>query len=99
MSPSLPGCASPLSLSHSLILIQQNTHRSILSSSFISNSHTHHHESVIVLPDYKVVHDVEPTRTAVDELVERYLRPEAGRVGLDAPQSALRSWRVPFVLL
>ncbi|BGO88472.1 hypothetical protein NBRC10512_003014 [Rhodotorula toruloides] len=69
---------------------------SILSSSFISNSHTHHHESVIVLPDYKVVHDVEPTRTAVDELVERYLRPEAGRVGLDASQSALRSWPLPY---
>ncbi|PRQ77216.1 hypothetical protein AAT19DRAFT_12634 [Rhodotorula toruloides] len=68
---------------------------SILSSSFVSHSHAHHHESVIVLPDYKVVHDVEPTRPAVGELVERYLRPEAGRVGLEAPEKGmgtLRSW-------
>lgn len=93
MSPSPLDCASP----PSLLLPHTNdkTPRSILSSSFISHSHSHNHESVIVLPDYKVVHDVEPTTPAVEELVERYLRPEAGRVGLEAPEKGtgtLRSW-------
>ncbi|BGP21209.1 sucrase/ferredoxin-like family protein [Rhodotorula toruloides] len=67
---------------------------SILSSSFVSHSDQAHKESVIVLPDYKVVHDVEPTRPAVDELVQRYLRPEAGRAG--SGEGTLRSWPLPY---
>ncbi|GAA5891739.1 hypothetical protein JCM8208_002868, partial [Rhodotorula glutinis] len=69
---------------------------SILSSSFISSSHEGHRESVIVLPDYKVVHEVEASRAAVGELVKGYLRPEVGRAGAGEMCGSLRSWPLPY---
>ncbi|GAA5935162.1 hypothetical protein JCM3775_007220 [Rhodotorula graminis] len=69
---------------------------SILSSSFISSSHEGHRESVIVLPDYKVVHEVEASRAAVGELVKGYLRPEVGRAGAGELSGSLRSWPLPY---
>ncbi|GAA5821872.1 hypothetical protein JCM3770_000627 [Rhodotorula araucariae] len=69
---------------------------SVLASSFISSSHEGHRESVIVLPDYKVVHEVEASRAAADELVKNYLRPEAGRAGTGSLSGSLRSWPLPY---
>ncbi|GAA6044255.1 hypothetical protein JCM8097_002095 [Rhodosporidiobolus ruineniae] len=67
----------------------------ILASSFISSSHEGHKESVIVLPDFKVVENVAPTKEDANELVQRYLVPEAGRAGT-AEAGTLKSWPLPY---
>ncbi|GJN91962.1 hypothetical protein Rhopal_004990-T1 [Rhodotorula paludigena] len=69
---------------------------SVLASSFVSSSHEGHRESVIVLPDYKVVHEVEASRVAAEELVQGYLQPDAGRAGAADATGSLRSWPLPY---
>ncbi|GAA5941215.1 hypothetical protein JCM10213_007456 [Rhodosporidiobolus nylandii] len=80
-----------------------STRLSILASSLLSSSPTHEGESVLVLPDFKVVHDVHPRRSDAEELVRRYLAPEVGGLGAGAPASegeegseGLRSWPLPY---
>ncbi|CEQ38643.1 SPOSA6832_00083, partial [Sporobolomyces salmonicolor] len=68
---------------------------SILNSSFISHSHEGHKESVMVFPDFKVVHEVEEKREIAEELVKQYLSTEAGRTGA-AEGGKLRSWPLPY---
>ncbi|TNY23737.1 cytochrome P450 oxidoreductase [Rhodotorula diobovata] len=89
-------CASDPSASGATDTHTMRLGSSILSSSFISSSHEGHRESVIVLPDYKVVHEVEASRAAADELVKSYLRPEAGRAGVGELSGSLRSWPLPY---
>ncbi|GAA6011739.1 hypothetical protein JCM11491_000735 [Sporobolomyces phaffii] len=72
---------------------------SILNSSFVSSSHEHDKESVMVFPDYKVVHDVEANARDAAELVERYLASENGRAGrrpAEVEGSRLKSWPLPY---
>ncbi|BGP52473.1 hypothetical protein JCM8202_000119 [Rhodotorula sphaerocarpa] len=68
---------------------------SILSASFISSSHHGHRESVISLPDFKIINEVEATAPSVEELVKRYLEPSLGRAG-SLTQGELRSWPLPY---
>ncbi|KWU42107.1 hypothetical protein RHOSPDRAFT_30239 [Rhodotorula sp. JG-1b] len=68
---------------------------SILSGSFISSSHHGHRESVISLPDFKVINEVEASSASVEELVKRYLDPSIGRAG-SALSGELRSWPLPY---
>ncbi|GAA5873051.1 hypothetical protein JCM3774_000323 [Rhodotorula dairenensis] len=68
---------------------------SILSGSFISSSHHGHRESVISLPDFKVINEVEATPRSVEELVKRYLDPSVGRAGSTQP-GELKSWPLPY---
>ncbi|GAA6064110.1 hypothetical protein JCM10212_002487 [Sporobolomyces blumeae] len=76
---------------------------SILTSSFVSHARDPSHHSVMVFPDYKVVHDVEPSKDKAKEVVERYLGQDVGREG-KPPQrslaasssSSLKSWPLPY---
>ncbi|GAA5878882.1 hypothetical protein JCM1840_000829 [Sporobolomyces johnsonii] len=68
---------------------------SILNSSFVSHSHEGHKESVMIFPDFKVVHEVEEKREVAEELVKQYLSAEAGRTGA-ADRGKLRSWPLPY---
>lgn len=72
------------------------TRLSILSASLLSSSDSDDVQSVIVLPDFKIVHQVAETKEAAAELVEGYLRPSAGRIGAPSPKSILRSWPLPY---
>jgi hypothetical protein len=72
-----------------------STTLSILNSSFVSSSHHGHKESVMVFPDYKVVHDVEANKEDAGEMIERYLSSESGRSGQVKEGSSLKSWSVP----
>jgi hypothetical protein len=65
--------------------------RSILNGSFISSSHHGHRESVISLPDFKVINEVEASPASIEELVKRYLDPSIGRAG-STLSGELRSW-------
>lgn len=67
---------------------------SILNSSFVSSSHHGHKESVMIFPDYKVVHDVEAKKKVAEEMVVQYLSSEAGRVGRGetTESNSLKSW-------
>lgn len=67
---------------------------SILSSSFHSSSSSHSDQSVMVFPDFKIVHGVADTRAAAEELVEGYLRPSVGRAGASSGKGSLKSWYV-----
>ncbi|GAA5923606.1 sucrase/ferredoxin-like domain-containing protein [Sporobolomyces koalae] len=67
---------------------------SIVNSSFVSSSHHGHKESVMIFPDYKVVHDVEAKKEHADEMVDKYLSIENGRAG--SSSSSLRSWPLPY---
>ncbi|ORY80243.1 Sucrase/ferredoxin-like-domain-containing protein, partial [Leucosporidium creatinivorum] len=72
------------------------TRLSILNASLLSSSDSHSHQSVIILPDFKVVHQVGESKEAASELVEGYLRPAVGRAGVSLPKSVLRSWPLPY---
>ncbi|KAG0664055.1 hypothetical protein C6P46_001916 [Rhodotorula mucilaginosa] len=68
---------------------------SILNGSFISSSHHGHRESVISLPDFKVINEVEASPASIEELVKRYLDPSIGRAG-STLSGELRSWPLPY---
>lgn len=72
------------------------TRLSILSSSFLSSSDEDEVQSVILLPDFKVIHQVKETKETAAELVEGYLKPSVGRVGAPLSNSTLRSWPLPY---
>lgn len=67
----------------------------ILNSSFFSSSSEHDHQSVLVFPDFKVVHDVPETSEGAVELYERYLTAGVGRAGAGG-KGTLRSWPLPY---
>ncbi len=67
----------------------------ILNSSFFSSSAEHDHQSVLVFPDFKVVHDVPGTGAGAGELYERYLAAGVGRAGAGG-KGTLRSWPLPY---
>ncbi|GAA5908971.1 sucrase/ferredoxin-like domain-containing protein [Sporobolomyces salmoneus] len=71
---------------------------SVLNSSFVSNSHEGHRESVMVFPDYRIVHDVEAKKEHAKEMVERYLSVdnEGRRIGESSEGSQLKSWPLPY---
>ncbi|GAA5884560.1 hypothetical protein JCM16303_000028 [Sporobolomyces ruberrimus] len=73
-----------------------STNLSILNSSFVSSSHHGDRESVMVFPDYKVVHDVEARKGHAQEMVERFLESDNNRVGVQAETSQLKSWPLPY---
>ncbi|GAA5980799.1 hypothetical protein JCM10908_003872 [Rhodotorula pacifica] len=68
---------------------------SILTGSFISSSHHGHRESVISLPDFKIINEVEATSASAEELVKRYLDPSVGRAGASL-SGELKSWPLPY---
>lgn len=72
-----------------------STRLSILSSSLLSSSDSDNVQSVIVLPDFKIVHQVAETKDA-GALVDTYLRPGVGRAGAAQPSPSLRSWPLPY---
>ncbi|GAA5909325.1 hypothetical protein JCM6882_000952 [Rhodosporidiobolus microsporus] len=77
--------------------VELSSRLSILASSFLSSSHTSDKQSLIVLPDFKIVHDISPTRADAEDLAKRYLVPSAGRAGAaEAGESTLRSWPLPY---
>lgn len=94
--PSSAAAAAPSSGTSTPSAAAAPTRLSILSSSLLSSSDSHDIQSVIVLPDFKVVHKVGETKEAASELVESYLRPAVGRAGVSLPQSVLRSWPLPY---
>ncbi|GAA6008085.1 hypothetical protein JCM10207_007023 [Rhodosporidiobolus poonsookiae] len=67
----------------------------ILASSFISASHEGHKESVIVLPDFKIVQDVRATREDAENLVQQHLAPQLGRTGA-SDTGSFKSWPLPY---
>ncbi|KAK4052226.1 hypothetical protein OIO90_004448 [Microbotryomycetes sp. JL221] len=76
-----------------------DTRLSIVSASFQSSSPKDEQQSVIVLPDYKIVQGVAQTKQAAQDLVQSYLDPTIGRTGLEIPaQTAneLQSWPLPY---
>lgn len=88
----------PSSASSSSAEVALPTRLSILNASLLSSSDDHHMQSVIVLPDFKIVHSLGESKEAAAELVERYLRPAVGRAGAPTslPESPLRSWPLPY---
>ncbi|GAA5974421.1 hypothetical protein JCM11641_005273 [Rhodosporidiobolus odoratus] len=68
---------------------------SILSSSFLTSSHSPAHQSAIILPDYKVVHDLSASPSSAEELVRRYLSPSLGRAG-GPEEGMLKSHPLPY---
>jgi hypothetical protein len=64
----------------------------IANASFNSSSHSADLHSVLVLPDFKVVHEVEETAEGAEALADLYLRSNVGRAGVAKPRSAMRSW-------
>lgn len=77
------------------------TRRSIHSSSLISTSTSPLHQSIIVLPDFKIITEVQPTREDAEEVVMRYLAPSVGRAGGDTEvglgDGRMKSWCVDFL--
>lgn len=69
---------------------------SIVSSSLLSSADDEAEQTVIVLPDFKIVQGVSETKEAAKDLVEAYLSPTIGRAGLPSPRSSLRSWPLPY---
>jgi hypothetical protein len=71
---------------------------SVLNSSFLSSSEAHHHKSIIVLPDFISVHDVEETEEAATELIDRYLSPKSTSEGIrrEESKSETKSWPLPY---
>lgn len=67
---------------------------SILNSSFNSSSHAENVASVMVLPDFKIVHEVAETKEGAEELVESFLRGNLGRAAAASRTSTIRSWWV-----
>lgn len=68
---------------------------SILNASFNSTSSHSHHQSVIVLPDFKIVMEVPETKQGAKELVSNYLDGNVRRAGnIDEKRegSLLKSW-------
>ncbi|KAK4050373.1 hypothetical protein OIV83_003442 [Microbotryomycetes sp. JL201] len=74
---------------------------SIVSASFQSSSFADAEQSIIVLPDFKIVQGVAQTKDAANHLVEQYLDPTIGRTGLPTPplDSGLKSWPLPYYAL
>lgn len=75
----------------------ENRNLSILNSSFVSSSHEGHRESVMVFPDWKVVHDVEATKEHAREIVEKHLSLDNDqRIGRarddESASSHLKTW-------
>lgn len=70
---------------------------SILNSSFLSSSGDHDLQSVLVFPDFKVVHDVPQTAEGAAALQAGYLGAGVGRAGAGGPgEGGLRSWPLPY---
>ncbi|KAM0793787.1 hypothetical protein ACM66B_001204 [Microbotryomycetes sp. NB124-2] len=74
---------------------------SIVSASFQSSSFEDEQQSIIVLPDYKIVQGVAQTKQAAAHLVDQFLDPKVGRTGLPEPASTagLKSWPLPYYAL
>ena len=67
----------------------------VLNSSFLSSAAENDHQSVLVFPDFKVVHDVPGSAEGAAELEARYLAAGVGRAGA-AGAGTLRSWPLPY---
>ncbi|GAA5843695.1 hypothetical protein JCM11251_003466 [Rhodosporidiobolus azoricus] len=80
--------------------VEVSSRLSILASSFISSSHSPTHHSTIILPDYKIVHEVSPSRSDAEDLAKRYLLPSVGRAGAPAQgevsEKKMQSWPLPY---
>ncbi|KDE06888.1 hypothetical protein MVLG_02776 [Microbotryum lychnidis-dioicae p1A1 Lamole] len=70
---------------------------SILTGSFLSNSHEDDDHSVIVLPDFKIVHHVSAKASSVKAFVGSHLHPSVPRPGLSSlTSSKTRSYPLPY---
>ncbi|GAA5949900.1 hypothetical protein JCM3765_007731 [Sporobolomyces pararoseus] len=89
--------------------ISAPTNLSILNSSFVSNSHSHDRESIMIFPDYKVVHEVVSNSSKhAKQVYKRYLdpsnqtrfNPSSSLSDSDSEQEeeggSLKSWPLPY---
>ncbi|SCV67976.1 BQ2448_97 [Microbotryum intermedium] len=70
---------------------------SILTGSYLSNSHEDDDHSVIVLPDFKIVHHVSAKASSAESFVGSHLHPSVPRPGLSSlTSSKTRSYPLPY---
>lgn len=73
---------------------------SLYSSSLISQADDPEDQTVLVLPDWKVVHDIENSKAGAEALYEAALSAESGRAGGELKEEGgterRRSWVLPY---
>lgn len=70
--------------------VKKDTQPLLLSSSLISQSSNASNESVLLLPDWKVLHEVENSKQGAEDVWAKSLGE-----GVDAPKE-IQSWTLPY---
>lgn len=94
MSPKANGKAvHPLS---GVFISTDSTRVSILNGNHVSLSCEDDAETVIVLPDYKIVSEVSRTLEGAQLLWDNAVDPDVGRFGVCPEKSPLKTWVIPY---
>ena len=68
----------------------------ILNGSHDTLSKNHDHETVLVLPDYKVLTEVPRSLDGARELWRNSVNPSVSRLGSTSESSSVKSWVIPY---
>ncbi|KAF7433289.1 hypothetical protein PC9H_005239 [Pleurotus ostreatus] len=89
----------PASLPHGIYRPSDSTKISILNGNHTTVSEDHTHETVLILPDYKVVTGVPSTLHGAEALYQTALDPSLGRTGIPLEKGTLKTWVLPYSCL
>ncbi|KAL0949559.1 hypothetical protein HGRIS_009608 [Hohenbuehelia grisea] len=98
-TPKLVEDVTPVSLPAGIHRPTDSSRISILNGSHVTVSDDRRHETVLVLPDFKVITGVPSSMAGAEDLWNTALDPKLGRAGAVLEKGQIRSWALPYSCL